>query len=77
MVAADVNAVPPAGVEGLAATGDGTELPSGALGIGALAIGGIKYQVQRGLLKRMMNAERAVVLDFPDAFDLAREIVSS
>ena len=77
VVAADVNAVPPAGVEGLAATDDGTELPSGALGIGALAIGGIKYQVQRGLLKRMMNAERAVVLDFPDAFDLAREIVSS
>ena len=75
-VAADVNAVPPAGIEGLPVAGDGVALSSGALGIGALAIGGIKYQVQRGLLKRMMHADHAVVLDFPDAFDLAREIVS-
>ena len=75
-IAADVNAVPPAGVEGLPVTGAGVELPSGALGIGALAIGGIKYQVQRGLLKRMMRADHAVVLDFPDAFDLAGETVS-
>ena len=77
VVAADVNAVPPSGVEGLAVTDDGKELPCGAIGLGALAIGGIKYQVQRRLLERMMNADRAVVLDFPDAFDLAREIVSA
>ena len=75
-IAADVNAVPPAGVEGLPVTGDGVDLPSGALGIGALAIGGIKYQVQRGLLKRMMSADRALFLDFPDAFELAVEVVS-
>ena len=75
-VAADVNAVPPAGIEGLPVTGDGVELPTGTLGIGALAIGSVKYQVQRGLLKRMMRADHAVALDFPDAFDLAREIVS-
>ena len=77
IVAADVNAVPPAGIEGLAVTGDGAELPSGALGIGALAIGGIKYQVQRGLLERMMSADRALALDFPDAFELASELVSA
>ena len=76
-VVADVNAVPPSGIEGLAVTDDGAELPSGAHGIGALAIGGVKYKVQRGLLERMMSADRAVVLDFPDAFELAREIVSS
>ena len=77
MVAADVNAVPPAGIEGLGVAADGAELPSGALGIGALAIGGVKYRVQRGLLERMMRADRAVALDFPDAFELAREIVSA
>ena len=76
-VAADVNAVPPSGIEGLAVTDDGAELASGALGLGALAIGGIKYKVQRGLLERMMRADRAVVLDFPDAFELARGIVAS
>ena len=77
MVAADVNAVPPAGIEGLGVAADGAELPSGALGIGALAIGGVKYRVQQGLLERMMRADRAVALDFPDAFELAREIVSA
>ena len=77
LVAADVNAVPPAGIEGLSVTDDGVELPSGASGIGALAIGGVKYQIQRELLKRMMSADRAVALDFPDAFDLASEIVSA
>ena len=75
VVAADVNAVPPAGIEGLSVTDDGKALPSGALGVGALAIGRVKYKVQRGLLERMMSADRAVVLDFPDAFELAREIV--
>jgi methylene-tetrahydromethanopterin dehydrogenase len=77
VVAADVNAVPPSGIEGLEVTGDGAELSCGALGIGALAIGGVKYAVQRGLLERMMSADRAVVLDFPDAFDLARDMVSA
>jgi methylene-tetrahydromethanopterin dehydrogenase len=77
VVAADVNAVPPSGIEGLEVTGDGAELSCGALGIGALAIGGVKYGVQRGLLERMMSADRAVVLDFPDAFDLARDMVSA
>ena len=75
VVAADVNAVPPAGIEGLSVGDDGAELPGGALGIGALAIGGVKYKVQRGLLERMLGADHAVALDFPDAFDLAREVV--
>ena len=75
VVAADVNAVPPAGIEGLSVTDDGKALASGALGVGALAIGGVKYKVQRGLLERMMDSDRAAVLDFPDAFALAREIV--
>ena len=43
IVAADVNAVPPAGIEGLSVSDDGAGLPGGALGIGALAIGGVKY----------------------------------
>ena len=77
VVAADVNAVPPSGIEGLEVAGDGAELSCGALGIGALAIGGVKYGVQRGLLERMMSSDRAVVLDFPDAFDLARDMVSA
>lgn len=76
LVAADVNAVPPAGIEGVDVQADGVPLgDSGAVGIGALAVGNIKYQVQRALLQRMREAEKAVYLDFRDAFGLAREHV--
>ena len=79
-VAADVNAVPPSGVAGLDAMQDCKELTastSGALGIGALAIGQVKYQAQSKLLKKMANSEEPIFLDFHDALELAREYVSS
>ena len=78
-VAADVNAVPPSGVASLDAMQDCTELSSsvsGAVGIGALAIGQVKYQAQSKLLKKMASADKPV-LDFNDALELAREYVSS
>jgi len=75
-VAADVNAVPPAGIEGLGAQDDGVALKgTGAVGIGSLAIGGVKYKVQSGLFRRMIEAEKPLFLDFRDAFALARELV--
>jgi len=74
-VVADVNAVPPAGVEGLEAKADGAPIGTGAVGAGALAIGNIKFRVQHGLLKRLYGAEKALFLDFRDAFTLARELV--
>jgi methylene-tetrahydromethanopterin dehydrogenase len=73
-VAADVNAVPPAGIEGLAAQGDGVALKAG-VGIGALAIGAIKYKVQSGLFRKMIETDKPLFLDFRDAFALARELV--
>jgi methylene-tetrahydromethanopterin dehydrogenase len=75
-VAADVNAVPPAGVEGLGVQANGEELPgTSAVGIGALAIGNIKYKVEAGLFRKMIEAPKALYLDFRDAFALAREII--
>jgi methylene-tetrahydromethanopterin dehydrogenase len=75
-VAADVNAVPPAGIEGLRAQDDGVALKgTDAAGIGPLAIGGVKYKVQSGLFRRMLEAEKPLFLDFRDAFALARELV--
>ena len=79
-VTADVNAVPPSGVAGLDAMQDCKELTassSGALGIGALAIGQVKYQAQSKLLKKMATSEQPVFLDFNDALEFAREYVSS
>jgi methylene-tetrahydromethanopterin dehydrogenase len=75
--AADVNAVPPEGVEGVGPMDRGKPLAAAsgrAVGVGALAIGNIKYKVQRGLFEKMLSAERPVYFDFRDAFALAREL---
>jgi methylene-tetrahydromethanopterin dehydrogenase len=75
LLAADVNAVPPSGIEGLEANANGTPLTSAdALGIGALAIGGIKYKTEFGLFQKMISATKPVQFDFRDAFALAREL---
>jgi methylene-tetrahydromethanopterin dehydrogenase len=75
LVAADINAVPPSGIEGLKADASGDELTPGcALGIGALTVGGIKYQTEFGLFKKMIEATKPVHFDFRDAFTLAREL---
>jgi methylene-tetrahydromethanopterin dehydrogenase len=78
LVAADVNAVPPAGVEGLGLKADGEVIGQhGALGIGPLAIGDIKYKTQSGLFRMMIEAKKAVAYDFRDAFKLAREFAGN
>jgi methylene-tetrahydromethanopterin dehydrogenase len=75
LVVADVNAVPPAGIEELPVNANGDELAAnGALGIGALAIGGIKYKTEFGLFQKMIAAPKPVCFDFRDAFVLAREL---
>jgi methylene-tetrahydromethanopterin dehydrogenase len=79
-VAADVNAVPPSGIAGVDAFHDGAPIQgssSGAVGIGALAIGNIKYQAQNRLLKKMISAEKPVYLHFEHAFEVAREYIKS
>jgi len=75
LIAADVNAVPPYGVEGLELMDNGTVLASGALGIGPLAIGNVKYQTESKLFQKMATSDKAVCLDFRDAFVLARDLV--
>lgn len=75
LAVADVNAVPPTGVEGLQMGANGAELTaSGTLGIGPLAIGNIKYKTEAGLFERMISAAKPVAFDFRDAFSLAREL---
>ncbi len=74
LVSADVNAVPPAGIEGLELMANGAELTGGSLGIGPLAIGNVKYKIESGLFQRMATSSKAISLDFRDAFSLAREI---
>lgn len=76
-VAGDVNAVPPAGIAGIESNATGITLntPGGATGIGALAVGNVKYQLQHKLLKLILETDKPVYLDFRDAFTKAQEIV--
>ena len=75
-VLADVNAVPPLAVQGVAVDSDGIVIEgSQAFGIGALAIGQLKYLTQQQLLKQMLMAEKPQVLEFMSAFKLARELL--
>ncbi|MGH6869391.1 MAG: methylenetetrahydromethanopterin dehydrogenase, partial [Methylocella sp.] len=73
-VAADVNAVPPTGIEGLDRMANGVEMAGGVFGIGSLAIGNVKYKVEFELFRRMAASSNAISLDFRDAFALARQI---
>jgi methylene-tetrahydromethanopterin dehydrogenase len=75
LIAADVNAVPPSGIEGVDAQANGAPLGErGALGIGALAIGNVKYRTESGLFKQMTESKTPLRLDFRQAFDLARTL---
>lgn len=75
LVACDVNAVPPEGIEGVGVMADGEPLRAGsgrARGIGALAVGNVKYKAQKALLTQMLETEKPVYLDFQHALEAAR-----
>jgi methylene-tetrahydromethanopterin dehydrogenase len=79
LVAADANAVPPSGIAGLGATETHARIErSGgtAVGVGALAIGAVKYRVHTGLLHKMHDAAEPVYLSYREAFAMAREFVA-
>lgn len=75
-VVADVNAVPPTGAEGVDVMADGAPVEgTKVVGIGALAIGRLKYDVQHDLLKQMLDTDRKLYLDFLSAFETARTLL--
>ena len=76
-VAADINAVPPAGIAGVGVMDDAVPVPgTNAVGIGALAVGNVKYQTQQRLLVQMREAEKPVSLGFAEAFATARAFIA-
>jgi methylene-tetrahydromethanopterin dehydrogenase len=75
LVAVDANAVPPAGIEGLDPFAKGVGLTShGTLGIGALAMGDIKYKTESGLFGQMITAEKPLHIAVHEAYVLARQL---
>jgi len=76
-VVTDVNAVPPSGAEGVGVNDDATPIPgTGAVSIGALAVGNVKYRTESGLFKMMIESEKPLYLDFRDAYALAQKLVA-
>jgi len=75
LVVADINAVPPSGIEGVGAFDNGAELSAGsgqARAIGALTIGNVKYQTEKGLFEAMLSAQSARYLGLDEALSEAR-----
>ena len=73
LVAVDVNAVPPAGLEGIDAFADGAPIegtPGG--GVGALAVGNVKFRTEHELLATMGDAQPRQYLGLAEAFAAAR-----
>jgi len=75
-VVADVNAIPPLGMEGLESTDDSKELLPGVIGTGAIAIGILKNSVEAELFRRAM-ASASGIFDYKVAYDIAKGMVLS
>lgn len=74
-VIADINAVPPLGVEGIKLEDDMREIALGIFGIGALTIGRLKYKLEREILKEARRNGKGTVYNYNYAFQLVRKIL--
>jgi hypothetical protein len=72
--AADVNAVPPAGIEGIDVRDDGAER-EGVTVFGALGVGGLKMKIHRRCIDRLFT-RNDLVLDAETISDVARELTA-
>jgi hypothetical protein len=71
-VLADVNAVPPLGIEGIKTTDKGKER-NGKIIFGALGIGGLKMKIHRGCIARLFERNE-LVLEAEEIYALAKEM---
>ncbi|GBD44373.1 NAD(P)-dependent methylenetetrahydromethanopterin dehydrogenase [bacterium HR40] len=76
LVAIDVNAVPPPGIEGVDPFADGKPIEgTSAVGVGALAVGNVKFKTEHALLASMRDAEPRRRIGIDEAFAEARRHV--
>ena len=74
-ILADVNAVPPAGLEGVSLKDDNEKHDCGALSIGPLTSGDIKVKTQYKMFEKMCATEKPLYLNFDEALKTSREIL--
>lgn len=75
LVIADVNAVPPAGIEGVNLNDNYSLHPSGAISIGPLVSGDIKVKTQYKMFEKMCSTDEPLYLNFKEAFEFSKEIL--
>ena len=73
-VAADLNAVPPQGVEGIEVQDNGTER-DGVIVFGALGVGGLKMKIHKACIARLFESNDAV-LDAETIADVAQALAA-
>jgi len=71
-VVADINAIPPLGVEGLDPNADGKEVLPHISGVGSLAIGKLKNKVEAELIRKVAGEPKGI-FDYKAAYELARK----
>ena len=74
-VAADLNAVPPQGVEGIEVQDNGIER-DGVVVFGALGVGGLKMKIHKACIARLFDANDAM-LDAETIADVARDLAAA
>jgi len=72
-VLGDINAVPPLGIEGLKSTDKDKEFLPGKFGIGALAIGPLKIQIEGEMFKQAVESPNGIV-DYKVAYEIAKNL---
>jgi hypothetical protein len=70
--AADINAVPPAGIDGIQASDDG-EARDGVKVFGALAVGGLKMKIHKACIARLFE-RNDLELDAEAIADIAHDL---
>jgi len=73
-IVADINAIPPLGVEGLKSEANGEEILPNIFGIGALTIGKFKNKIEAQLIKRAAEEPRGM-FDYKIAYEIAKKAV--
>jgi len=73
-VLGDINAVPPLGIEGLKSTHNDKEFLPGKFGIGALAIGPLKIQIEGEMFRQAVESPKGIV-DYKVAYEIAKNLI--
>lgn len=73
-VMADINAIPPLGIEGIKLEDDMREIMPGIFGVGALTIGRLKHKVEKEMLKEVRRNGKGTY-NYNFALELARKLL--